>query len=422
MSEYQRYHQKFVLNANTWTHLHIGCGRDIGRWEYFFSADGRQLSFLDYDKLAKEALTNEKFIDQLTEAAAQDPSGSLQKFLRVFEPNDSNLPSRLCTAGGMRTLPSAAGDVPAEFRTIRRLRLFIGSPNCYIPGSSIKGALRSAYLAEQIAASNYQSDFLPREANADDFTNLRALRERLQKTFRANADDTRLFENLIVRDSQALESSKLGVASISLFGSRKRPSQSADGKSKPVKDSDEYAEVVLARAQFKLEIVLRTCRKYALPLTDLRELLEIADRFYRKVWAAELEHQEILAADNKGVRDLFEFYRNEQMKVPGDYYLLRVGYGGGQMAHSILLPYRQFYEKQYAQAADHPLRHSLLYSRRRPELKQRSPYPFSARSALAGDVSSWIPLGWIAISKKLEEQNEIEKSLPPHSSPDGGLN
>lgn len=404
MPKYESYHQKLELNASTWTHLHIGCGRDIGRWEYFFTADGRQLSFLDYDKLAEEALINEGFIDQLTEAAAQDPSGSLQKFLRVLGADHDDLPSRLCTSGGLRTLPSAAGNVPSEFRTIRRLRLFIGSPNCYVPGSSIKGALRSAYLSEQIANSNNKSDFMPRDSRSDDFSNLRALRERLQKTFRANADDTRLFENLIVRDSHSLGSSQLGVASISLFGSKKKvAANAAEGKAKPVKDSDEYAEVVLARAQFKLEMVLRTSRKYELPLSDLRELLEISDRFYRKVWQAEREHQEILAEQNKGVRDLLEFYQNEEMAVPDDFYLLRVGYGGGQMAHSILLPYRNYYSDQYGQASDHPLRHSVLYSRRKPELKQRSPYPFSARSALAGDIPNWIPLGWIAISKKLNE-------------------
>lgn len=417
LTNYHSFHQKFSLQASTWTHLHIGCGRDLGRWEYFFSPDGHQLSFLDYDKLADEALTNETFIDQLTEAAAQDPSGSLQKFLRTFESKDSELPARLCSAGGMRSLPLAAGDLPAEFRTIRRLRLFIGSPNCYVPGSSIKGALRSAYLAEKIANSNYKGEFLPRDANADDFTNLRALRERLQKTFRANAEDTRFFENLIVRDSAAIESKNLGVASISLFGGSKRKNPAGlELKPRPGKDSDEYAEVLLAKASFKLEMVLRTSRQYALPLTDLRELLEISDRFYRKVWQAEREHQEILAAEKKGVRDLLEFYQNEQMMVPDDYYLLRVGYGGGQMAHSILLPYREHFEAEYGQAADHPLRHSVLYARRRPELKQRSPYPYSARSALAGTLPAWVPMGWIAVSRRMEESDAEEECSSASSS------
>lgn len=402
-----RYHQKCLLKARAWTHMHIGCGRDIGRWEYFFTPDGRQLSFLDYDKLAAEAMTNEFFIDRLTEAASRDPSGSLQKFFRNFQANDPKLAERLCSSAGLRSLPMLVRDLPPDARSIRRLRLFVGSPNCYIPGSSIKGALRSGYLAEVIANSKSKSDYMPRDPGADDFSNLRMLKERLQKTFRFNADDTRLFENLIVRDSKMIDPLQLGIASIGLFGSRKRqPAHNSKFKGKPNRDSDEYAEVMLARTEFEIEVILRTSRRYKLPINELKELLEMADTFYRRVWQAEKDHQSVLAEQNKSVPDTFEFYANPELTVGDDCYLLRVGYGSGQMSHSVLLPYREYYKKDFSECADSPLRHASLYARKKPELKKRQPYPFTARSALAGEMSNWVPLGWVAVSKKLESVDE----------------
>ncbi|MBX9722172.1 MAG: type III-A CRISPR-associated RAMP protein Csm5, partial [Candidatus Obscuribacterales bacterium] len=387
------------------THLHIGCGRDVGRWEYFFTADKQQLSFLDYDKLAEEAVVNESLIDELTEAASRDVGGSLQRFLLNYESKDPGLKQRICSSAGLRTLPSLLRDLSPEARSIRRMRLFVGSPKCYIPGSSIKGALRSAYVSNLIENSKYKEEFMPRDSHADDFTNLRMLRERMQKTFRNSSEDTRFFENLIVRDSSAIDSQQMGIASIGLFGSSKKSSQNND-RPKAGNDSDEYAEVMLADTKFQIEISLRTCRSYALPLSGVEQLMQISDHFFRQVWAAERANQQSLKSQGKGVKDTLDFYEGAQTQIPDDCYLLRVGYGTGQMAHSVLLNYRNHYAKEFGQRADHPLRHSSIYARKRPELKARDPYPFTSRSALAGEREQGLPPGWILVSKNLEIQNE----------------
>ncbi|MBX9690321.1 MAG: type III-A CRISPR-associated RAMP protein Csm5 [Candidatus Obscuribacterales bacterium] len=400
MKETIQFHERYKLKAKACTHIHIGCGKDVGRFEYFFSQNKSQLEFLDYDKLAIEALNNEVFIDQLTLAAAGDPSGSLHKLLLDFAEKDPGIYERIISKKATRKLPSPDGRQGLAFPNIRRLRLFAGSPAAYLPGSSLKGAFRSAYLSKQIDGLKNKDDIFPRLKDGDDQSNLRLLRERLQKTFRPGADDTRFFEKLIVRDGKTFQSSDMGIACIGLYGSQKKQSNKKAAEVSG-RDSDEYAEVLLAGSEFEIEISLRRLAgsrpdKF---ISSLKELLEISDAFYRKVWQAEKKNQQILFEQKKAVMDSYDFYHKEENQVPDDSYLIRVGYGAGQASHSVLLSYRETFQEIYGQSADHPLRHSAIYSRKKPQLKTREPYPFTSRSALAGTRSDWIPLGWIALSK-----------------------
>lgn len=393
------HHQKCIFKARAWSHVHVGCGKDVGRWEYFFANDNKQLAFLDYDRLATEAMVNETLIDEMTVAAGKDPGGSLHKFLRKYDLEDSELRSRLYNDSGLRSLPVSLQNVDPDARHIRRIRLFNGSPRCYVSGSSIKGAIRTAYMSSIIDESKSKSEILPRDPAADDFTNLRMLRERLSKNFRPGTDDTRLFQNFIVRDSEALNPSEMGIASIALYGGGNVDAKKHNEK-KAGKVSDEYAEVLLGKSEFRIEALLRTSGRLQAPIKDCRSLMERADKFFRRVWEEELQTQIELKKSGKEKADLIEFYENE--RVSEEFYLVRLGYGAGQMANSLLLDYRDYYADTLPDSADEPLRHSFLYTRKRTDLKKRKPYPFTARSALAADLDKWRPLGWIALSKDVE--------------------
>lgn len=385
------YHQTCKLKATMWTALHIGCGLELGRWEYFFNRQD-ELVFLDYDLLANEAVENPILIDKLTQAASQDHSGSLAKYMRKLESSDPQIRDRFNTPRRTRRLPDALKHVKEEERSIRRLRLFNGSPRCYIPGSSIKGAIRTALLSADIMNATSKEEYLPRDPSVDDFTNLKMLRERMARTFRANASETRYFQNIIVRDTAALEADKMGIASVSIFAPEHETRTSRN------RNSDEYAEVALSDATVELSLTLRAARMSE-GSKDIWEILKRVDHFYRRIWEEERLIQLALQKQNKATQDLLDFYNDENKTVPDDCYLLRMGYGAGQLTNSVLLDYREHYEKTLSKNADAPLRHSFLYTRKRPDLKKRTPYPFTSRSALAGSELKRQPLGWIAISK-----------------------
>lgn len=403
----QGHHQKRRFKVLALSHLHIGSGRSLGRWEYFFNSDGERLAFLDYEKLAAEAVKNEELIEKLANAASCDPGGSLEKFLAEWERDDPGLKARISCASGQRILSSQMQEAAFQARSIRNLRLFVGSPDCYLPGSSIKGAVRTAFLASRIESSKHKNEIFCRRKESDDFTNCRALRESLNGTFKANSEQTRLFENLILRDSSKIPYSSMSIACISLYGSAKprkrqgtnlRAAQGAGSFS----DGDEYAEVLQAGSQFEFELVLRTCRSSKLPIEEPEDLLEAADAFYRRIWQQERLNQEILAEQKKGQPEILDFYKssllsNSDGKEPGSY-LLRVGYGSGQMSQSVFLPYKDHFAAEYGQASDSPLRHAQLY-RKNPKLKERQPYPYTARSALAASSERWLPMGWLLLQK-----------------------
>lgn len=386
-------HQKCVIQAKAWTPIHIGCGLELGRWEYFFS-NMDKLVYLDYEKLAMEAIDKENLIDELTNAAANEPGGSLHRFLCKLEERDATIKERICSSRGQRQLPIALRSVPASERSIRLLRLFNGSPNCYIPGGSIKGAIRTALLSNSIANSQAKEELLPRDPSADDYTNLRMLRERMSKTFRPHTDETRFFQGLLVRDGKPINPANMGIASLLIFNSARK------GKAKEQIGSDEYAEVLLPDSEIELEMTLRFARLQRSNIRDIREILKACDKFFRRVWEEERQQQNELAKLNKASPDVVDFYESSASQAPDDFYLLRVGYGSGQMSNSVLLEYRDHFSRSMSKArADAPLRHSALYMRKRTDLKKRNPYPFTSRSALAGESHKWRPMGWLVLSK-----------------------
>lgn len=386
-------HQKCIIQAKAWTPIHIGCGLELGRWEYFFS-NADKLVYLDYEKLAVEAIENENLIDELTKAAANDPGGSLHRFLCKLEESDTTIRDRIGSWRVQREIPTSLKSRPAAERSIRLLRLFNGSPNCYVPGGSIKGSIRTALLSSSIANSQTKEDLLPRDPSADDYTNLRMLRERMSKTFRPHTDDTRFFQGLLVRDGKPINPTNMGIASLLIFSSVKK------GKAKEQTASDEYAEVLLPDSELELEMTLRLARLQQSNIRDIREILNTCDKFYRRIWEEERLNLNELAKLNKASPDVLDFYESSTCRVPDDFFVLRLGYGAGQMSNSVLLEYRDHFSRTMSKArADAPLRHSALYMRKRTDLKKRNPYPFTSRSALAGENEKWRPMGWLAISK-----------------------
>lgn len=381
------------LKAETWTHVHVGSGKTLSRWEYFFDQD--KLVLLDFAKLADEGLRTPDLIDRMVEAA-DDPGGSLHSCLRT---RDQLTRRRL--AACYRLLPDYLAKIDDEERQIRALRLFAGSPKCYLPGSTIKGALRTAYMSDRVHRSKDKQAIFSRDSN-DEMVSFKNFQFNIGRPFRdLRSLDNELFQNVIVRDTGSFKDKDIGIAGVSIYA-RQRVSQRGDTKRILPSDEDEYCEVILCQTKFEIELVLRTDKLRTKPIKSATDLLEAADRFYRRVWDYERINQGELKRRKSDVAD---FYMDEGTKPDDDYYLLRVGYGTGQHGTSLLIDYRDHYSSEYGDMADVPLRHPSVY-RRNPKLKTRMPYPYTVRAAAAGGVSERQPLGWIVVAKDMVIEND----------------
>lgn len=381
------------LKAETWTHVHVGSGKMLSRWDYFYDQD--KLVVLDYAKLADEGLRSPDLIDRMVEAA-DDPGGSLHSCLRS---RDQLTRRRL--ASSYRMLPDYLAKIDEDERDIRLLRLFAGSPKCYVPGSSIKGALRTAYMSDRVHRSKDKQAIFARDA-ADDMVSFRNFQFNISRPFRdLRSLDNDLFQNIIVRDTSTFKDKDMGIAGVSIYA-RQRVSHRGDVKRVLPSDEDEYCEVILCQSKFEIELVIRTERLRNKPVKSAADLLETADRFYRRVWDFEKLNQGELKRRRSDVAD---FYMDDGTKPSDDFYLLRMGYGSGQHGTSLLIDYKDHYGSEYGDLSDVPLRHPSLY-RRTPKLKTRMPYPYTARAAAAGGVSERQPLGWIVISKDMVVEND----------------
>lgn len=391
---------KRILHIKTWSHIHVGSGTTLSRWEYFFhKVDGAdQLFLLDQNSFANILTENPQLIVALTKAA-EDSSSSLHKFLS--EHPDKGLAPRLAKQHSQRALPGQLRN--ANKMSISELKLMPGSPSAYIPGSSVKGALRTAYLVDQFKREQIN---IPPRPNQKSREYLSALKRAVNRQFTDfNSPENKIFQHILVCDSPVIDPKYLGVAKVgspsdSLSGGGKRGPQHQNKSQAEI-----YCEVLLSECPLKIEISTRPYKTNDYHHFSIKKLLELADKFYREVWELEKEFR------NSGPRqdeDLKYFYNDKDLQPPTDSYLLRIGFGSGQLATSILSSYKKRYEREFGAAADEPLRNGPIY-RTREDLLRRQPYPFSAKRALADDgivdergnpENVGQPLGWIIIPKK----------------------
>ncbi|MBZ0187126.1 MAG: type III-A CRISPR-associated RAMP protein Csm5 [Candidatus Obscuribacterales bacterium] len=383
---------KRKLLAKSWTHVHIGSGNDLGRWEYFFLND--KLVLLDFDKLALMTASKPSLIDEMTKAA-EDQSSSLHKFLSQHP--DRSLSTQLSKGDSKRTLPPQlrAGNKSK----ILMLKLMTGSPSVYIPGSSVKGALRTAYLVNQL--KNGKISLPDRRRNSrGDKGYLDALKRSVNAQFNEmRSPENQLFQHILIADSKVFDESKLGIAKVEAAsgGASQRGNRAHSGRGGQKQQLDIYCEVLRSEMEFELEFAARVEKIDKSLIRPIETLLEIADKFYRSVWDEEKQAR----VGERQNQDLGDFYADQE--PPEDGYLIRLGYGSGQMSTSMLVPYREKYRNEFEKYADEPLRTGPIY-RKRPELLDRSPYPFTAKCALADDGYEdpvGQPMGWIVISKEV---------------------
>lgn len=140
--------QVFDLTMETRGPLFIGCGKSYTKKEYLFDPRANTVSFLDerrfFSYMARHGLADayESFI-----------LDGMSKNLLSFLQNTCKLPQS--EINGLVRCRIDAGDALDDSHTLKEIRRFIrnGSGQIYVPGSSIKGALRTVLLTDMILQS-----------------------------------------------------------------------------------------------------------------------------------------------------------------------------------------------------------------------------------------------------------------------------
>ena len=147
--------QTFTLTLTTRAPIHIGGGRSYTKKEYLFNPKTSVVSFLDMEQFF--SLISEKGMEDAYESFVLSPEGKLYNFLNYecrVTPKEMDQITRWKVS---------AQDALTDDHTLKEIRCFIrnGQHQAYIPGSSVKGALRTVLLASKILREDAMSHSLP---------------------------------------------------------------------------------------------------------------------------------------------------------------------------------------------------------------------------------------------------------------------
>ena len=189
--------QIFDLTLNVWAPLFIGNGGSYTKKEYLYNTRSGKVSFLD----------EQKFFTFLAER------GLIDRYTQFMLSEQSNL---------WAFLTKDCGVSDAELKTLTRYQIEVGDAldaehslkeihafqrdaqgRAYIPGSSIKGALRTAWLLQAVLADQSTGHSLaPRRATfpEEDYVNKLRLRTLKDGSIASDAVNS-IFRGIQVSDS-----------------------------------------------------------------------------------------------------------------------------------------------------------------------------------------------------------------------------
>jgi len=319
--------------------LHVGCGQDYAPYEYVDTKE-ENIAVFGTEHLAR-AIPQEA-LPRLAEAA-QDPDRPERKLQKVI----SEFRDALLAQEGIRIIPKLARKLPngVNIRRIERTSFDPLTDAAILPGSSIKGALRTAWLAQH-----------------PDLLNVRIPNDPLRL--------------LTIADATASNEAR---ALMFLQRVHKKPLHHNPGSPSSVK-YDYLLETIQRRGKFQSELVLRQPEPGARvsgPIPCLAELVAAANAHYKPelehclAYLADMRHEygygsdwtdwiktEFVDRDSKEIRDASgatkKVYTYGGLIRKGKGFLLRIGKHGG--AESLTLPrQRQIRTKYGMRTATHTM-------------------------------------------------------------------
>jgi len=355
----------YTVNIMTLTPVHIGTGRKL-LYNYDYVVHKGSTWRVDEDALF-DAATGDGEFDQ---ALLSRPAGEL------LSPADFRTDSKLfryVVSGAPRSTQTGA-HVQEQIKDV------FDRP--YLPGSSLKGALRTALLGHALAQN-------PRVLNGAALERRRKFAARpLERTLLGRDPNHDLLRALHVADSRPLDpNSSLTIENVQVITGGKIGS--------PV-------EVEAIRPQIKLRTSLKLDLSLFTPSAERELRFGKQRRSLEQLMAVEREHAAlILAAERdwyaryRGLQPLAGFYTQLLRlltEMPENRCVLQIGWGGGWHNKTVGI------RLQERQREDMIRQYKLARGKHHPG----DPFPKSRRVALDSRGHPVAPLGWILLEMKPE--------------------
>lgn len=199
------------LVLRTRSPLFIGSGDKYAKYSYLFDDKSRQVSIIDEDRLFECLVSAGRRMVDSYEAFVLGRHGGMESFFRNnrFSPADISRVTRY-------KVSAADALIPGE--SLKDIFAFMRNANgaAYIPGSSLKGALRTALLVERVRAAKKGN--WPFHVDAKNQGNrirllegeyLNELNLKLKNGVRANAPINDIMRGVMVSDSETISDDKM---------------------------------------------------------------------------------------------------------------------------------------------------------------------------------------------------------------------
>jgi CRISPR type III-A-associated RAMP protein Csm5 len=367
------YHRKYILHCEALSPIHIGSGEALSRWEYVVI--NNELYYVTNEFWELLLSTDSGAFDKLVSRINQSNSASLtEEFDRL--PNKAGLKQTL-KKSEMEFRPLLDKNRKPIIRSINR---FAGTPNYYIPGSSLKGAFRGAYeislidqkfFQEQAKKEDYFLDFL---SDGDLQELYRNIEIELKEYSKVDSNISEFCQEVRIKD---ISVSKKNLTIIPITFTNKEKEQMASELYECLNVGDKFKIEITYRTQnsdsmfFKINFLDPVFNFYATNFEELASRWSFSDYYHN-------------AEERKKVREI-----ETGKKVS----FFRCGYGSGQVCNSVLSLWKKYSTTTKDQMLWQGKSRDLL---KKGEFKNIDEYYYP--SAPKRDISDEDqPLGWMMI-------------------------
>lgn len=194
--------ENYSYTLTTLSPLHIGTGEEMPPIEFYIDETQNRIIVPDLQKVFEE-IRDEKQIKRVVEDISKNSNNTLDRVLKVVKLSEKNWSyatkalnnSKLYSYALSQIKIDESKNVQSKTQVPKNLKLFIKNSNyqSYIPGSSIKGALRMAWLYEQ--CSKKQNKEILKEVLRD------SIKESEEETKRKNRDEKNVNQTTRIADA-----------------------------------------------------------------------------------------------------------------------------------------------------------------------------------------------------------------------------
>jgi CRISPR type III-A-associated RAMP protein Csm5 len=331
------------LKIQTLTPLHIGSGKMLqGNFEYLYFAEEGKISVIDHKKILN--IIGSENIDRWVTIINSEED--LLDYLKQRNPDikAEQTHSRLMSVEGKRPTKSKTFEGKDKFPEIREF-LFSGNQKPMLPGSSLKGSIRTAFLTSKIYEEKEQANKLNQKAYANSKNNIAQ-----EKFDKIKYSDKSLNSKFIGKDPNHDIFRFLQIGDIYFDETTCILSETLNetGKGLEIKDSiKQFIEAVpvgnltvgevKVNEVLKSEIIKRNLNgfdKKALSTFDLKNLFYLINAHTKNLIQKEIALYEDKILPNKAIEWVDKFKEIEQEiteieKKQENACILRVGFGSG---------------------------------------------------------------------------------------------